>query len=225
MIIENNTLEILKNFSEINQSILIKEGSVLYTINEQRNVLAKAIVAEEFPITFGIYDLHKFLGVLSLFNQPALSFKEKSLTIQSAVDDNNFKTSDQTAEYQFADPSMIQKPPDKQIKMPDTGITFTLQEKFYNAILRAASVMSLPEIAIEAANNQLSLKAIDSKQSIDSYSVVVGECSDTLKSIFKIENFKMMKGSYEVTLTSGLGHFKNLHKNLEYWIASESTSS
>ena len=54
MQISKQTLDILKNFSEINSSILIKSGSVLETISEMKNILAIANVTEDFSSEFGI---------------------------------------------------------------------------------------------------------------------------------------------------------------------------
>lgn len=225
IVINSNTIDILKNFSEINQSLLFRQGQMLMTISEQKNVLALANIEEVIPQTFAIYDLNKFLGVLSLFTDPRLTFSEKSVNIVSSRDANNFTAGDQNAEYMFADPSMIMKPPEKPIDMPSNDAEFILEEKYYSAIMKAAMIMNLPEICVEAKNDRLSMKAIDSKASIDSYSVDLGETDKELKVIFKIENMKMMRGSYDVIISNkGLGHFKNKHRDLEYWVATEKTS-
>jgi len=63
----DTTLEILKNYSTINQGLVVKPGSVLKTITPSRTVLATAIVAEKFPVAFALYDLNKFLAKLSLY--------------------------------------------------------------------------------------------------------------------------------------------------------------
>ena len=42
MELNDGTLQVLKNFSGINQNILIKQGNTLKTISEARNVLARA---------------------------------------------------------------------------------------------------------------------------------------------------------------------------------------
>ena len=43
--------------------------------------------------------------------------------------------------------------------------------------------------------------------------------------IFKIENLKLMRGSYDVEISNaGLGHFSHSAKELEYWIATETTT-
>ena len=81
MELNDGTLQVLKNFSGINQNILIKEGTTLRTISEARTVLARAGVKEQFPKNFGIYDLNEFISVLSLVDTPRLKFDENYVTI------------------------------------------------------------------------------------------------------------------------------------------------
>ena len=64
MRLSKDTVEVLKNFSTINQCILVKEGNKLRTISTMKNILAEADVSEVFPSEFGIYDLNEFLGVM-----------------------------------------------------------------------------------------------------------------------------------------------------------------
>ena len=63
MKLSESTVNLLKNFSTINQSILIKEGTKLRTISVMKNILVEANVSEEFPRDFGIYDLTSSLMV------------------------------------------------------------------------------------------------------------------------------------------------------------------
>ena len=228
MIIHNETVEYLKNFAEINQSLVIEKGNVIKTVSEQTNVMAKADLGQEFPQDFAIYDLNKFLGVLSLFAEPKFDFSEKSVKIQSSVDANNFTAGDSVAEYQFANMSLFEnerKILAKDIELPSEDASFKLEEKYLVSIMRAASFMSLPEIAVIASEGKIKLQAIDSKTSVDSYAVELGSSDSNFKMIFKIENLKMMKGSYDVKISNkGLGHFKNCERALEYWIATEQTT-
>ena len=57
MKISNKTLDVLKNFSEINQSILITQGNKIKTVSALKNILAHAEVEETFPKDFAIYQL------------------------------------------------------------------------------------------------------------------------------------------------------------------------
>ena len=87
MKLSNKTLEVLKNFSNINQNILIEEGNVLRTISTMKNILGRATIEESFPKEFGIYDLNEFLGVLSLTKDSEIELDNESyLTINSGKD-------------------------------------------------------------------------------------------------------------------------------------------
>ena len=66
MKLTNSTLNILKNFSLINQNLFVKSGNVIETVSKQKNILAKAIVEENFSDEFGIFDLNNFLQAIQL---------------------------------------------------------------------------------------------------------------------------------------------------------------
>jgi hypothetical protein len=227
MIVSSKTIDVLRNFAEINQSLLFKQGKILKTISEQTNVMAKTTVDEEFPMDFAIYDLNKFLGVLSLFADPQLTFHDDgtSVSIQAGRDANNFVAGDQVAEYQFASKSLFEdeeKILAKEVELPTVDAEFELEAKYLQSILRAASIMSLPEIAVQGNNGMMQMKAVDSKAGIDSFSVNIGNTEKDFNLLFKIENFKMMLGSYDVAISEqGIGYFKNKDIALEYWIALE----
>ena len=57
MKLTEKTLNLLKNFASINQSILFKKGSSLRTMSVMKNILAEADISEEVPQDFAIYDL------------------------------------------------------------------------------------------------------------------------------------------------------------------------
>ena len=81
MNLSNETVSVLKNFSTINQNLVIKSGNSISTISAQKNIIAKATVKETFPQDFAIYDLNEFLAVLSLFEKPDLEFHNDFVVI------------------------------------------------------------------------------------------------------------------------------------------------
>ena len=81
MKLSNETVTVLKNFSTINQNLVIKEGSSISTMSAMKNIVAKAEVKETFPQEFAIYDLNEFLSCLSLFEKPNLDFKDDFVMI------------------------------------------------------------------------------------------------------------------------------------------------
>ena len=74
MKLTEKTVNLLKNFASINQSILFKKGSSLRTMSVMKNILAEADISEEVPQDFAIYDLVQFLNGISLYTDPELDF-------------------------------------------------------------------------------------------------------------------------------------------------------
>ena len=74
MKLSDNTLNLLKNFSSINPSLLFKQGNSLRTMSVAKNILAEVEITEEFPNDFAIYDLNQFLNTLNLHKDPELDF-------------------------------------------------------------------------------------------------------------------------------------------------------
>ena len=72
MKLNEQTIAVLKNFSEINQSLEFKTGNLLRTVSPQKNILASAEVPDKFPVEFSVYELNKFLGVHGLMTNPEL---------------------------------------------------------------------------------------------------------------------------------------------------------
>ena len=61
MKLSNDTVTVLKNFSTINQNLVIKAGSNISTMSAMKNIVAKATVIEDFPKDFAIYDLNYYI--------------------------------------------------------------------------------------------------------------------------------------------------------------------
>ena len=72
MNLSSDTVAVLKNFSDINQNILVKPGNKVQTISTMKNILAEAEVKEQFDSEFAIYDLPEFLRSIDLFSKPSL---------------------------------------------------------------------------------------------------------------------------------------------------------
>ena len=212
----DKTVSVLKNFSSINKSMLFRQGNTLRVISPQKNILAKADIDETFDRDFAIYDLPRFLGVLSLFDSPEVVINEKDATI---IHDKKKLV------YVYADASSFATPPVKDVSLPLAEITMTLTSADLQQVQRAGSVMQLPEIAFVGDGKSISLKAVDMKNpTADSFIVEIGETDQTFNAVFKSENFKLMDATYEVSISSkGISQFATT--GMTYWIATEATST
>jgi len=213
MKLSDKTIQILKNFATINQSILVRPGNVLKTITPLKTILAQATVTENFEQEFAIYELPRFLGTISLFSDPEFTFQEKYVTISSGK---------QRVNYTYADASMIMTPPSKEISFPDTEVEFTITADQLSTISKAGAVLQMPEIAVVGDDGLISIRAIDSKNSsADVFSLDVGECDKDFKVIFRPENLKLITSDYKVSITTaGICRFES--DNLTYWVTTES---
>ena len=215
MKINKQTLNMMKNFSDINMSIEVKAGNTLRTVSVQKNILAEAQVETTFPQDFAIYDLNKLLGVMNLFPDTEMEIGDKTMKIGGKVD------------YMFADPTMIVSPPEKELTFPEAEIKFILTNAEFNQTIKAATLLGLPHICVEGKDGKINLVATDvHNTSSDEYRSELGETDMVFNMVFKIENLKLYAGDYDVELTSkGISKFSHTSSNLQYFIATESDST
>ena len=144
MKLSDSTMTLLKNFSNINQSILFKQGKSLRTISVMKNILAEATVDEELPKDFGIYDLNQFLNGLGLHQSPELDFENDGHVV--------IKEGKMRSKYFFADPNVIITPPDKEITLPTEDVSFELSTDQLDKLLKAAAIYQLPDLSVEGGD-------------------------------------------------------------------------
>lgn len=217
MKLTSRTLQILKNFSTINPSLLFKTGSVITTISPNKTVMARATVGEVFPQTYAIYDLSRFIGVLSMFNDPDIAMDDSFLVISEG---------NRVVNYTYADPEMIVTPPDKPIKFAqDAEIEFAMSADVLSSVQKAINILQMPELSVSGENGKVFVGAINSKNPTgDTFKIDVGTTEHNFNMVFKAENIKILGGDYNVKITSrGLAYF--LGDGVEYWIPTESSSS
>jgi hypothetical protein len=218
MKLSDQTVEVLQNFSSINQSLLFKKGSKLRTVSPQKTVLAEVEVGDVFAQDFGIYDLGQFLSALSLIEDPDLDLGDNGMTIG---DGNGTALA-----YRYADPSMIVTPPEKALTLPDVNATFTLSDENLKSVLQAARVLGVPEIIVKGEDGKITISAGDSKNSsMNSFSKAVGSTDEEFEHVFKVDNMKMMVLEYNVEISSkGISKFSTADGRVTYFVATESRS-
>jgi len=219
MKLSDKTLSLLKNFSGINQSILFKEGSSLRTISVMKNILAEATITETFPKDFGIYDLNQFLNGLNLHQTPELDFENDKYVM--------IREGKSRSKYFFADPSVIVTPPDKEILLPSEDVCFVLNTQQLDKLLKAASIYQLPDLSAVGEAGVVKLVVRDKKNDTSNdFSIVVGETDSIFTFNFKVENIKILPGSYEVVISQKLlSQFTSTDRDLKYYIAMEPDST
>ena len=210
MKLSEQTVNILKNFSTINQNILVKEGSQLRTMSTMKNILAEAPVTEDFPQDFGVYDLNEFLGVLTLVKGAEIEFGDSYLTV------NGGKTK---VRYFYSDPSILTTPPET-FNAPECDVTFNVTQTVLANVLKASAVMQLPDVVFSNGK----IVATDLKNVTSNNFTEDLDSSGDFEFHFKADNLKMIPGDYQVSASTTAQVSSWVGGEASYWIAMEAIS-
>ena len=221
MHISKETLSVLKNFRELNSNILVKTGNVIQTITPAKNVMSSAVVKENFPTEFGIWDLGSLLGTISLFDDPNFDFQEKFVSI------TNGKSK---VKYYYSEPSLLTVPT-KNVNMPDAVVSISLTEEQFNELKKAGSVLGLADLSFISDGESVVATLMDKSRATDnSYSIdiegAVFDSGSKFNFDFKVDNLRFIPGSYTMNVAEKVVcEFVNTNIDLTYWVALEGTSS
>jgi len=194
----------------------MKPGGVLKTVTPEKTLVASAVIPDQIPSQACIYDLSRFLSILSLYKDPDVEFHDKYFMIN----DGRRKT-----KYVYADISMIHAAPEKEIQLPSLDVVVDVSWEDLQSVLKAAGVLQFSEVAFVGTEGKIWLKAIDSNnQNSDDYGVEIGTTSDEFKIIIKTDNLKLLPQDYKVSLCAkGISEFKGT--DVTYFVAIDTKST
>ena len=219
VILSKKTLDVLKNFSTINSSIVFRKGSTVRTISNAENILAKFTGEEVFPSDFAIYDLSQFLSGISLFNDPQLEFTSSDFV--------SIRGGRQSAKYYFSDPEItLKSAPEKNVNFPGADLQFNLSGEELIQLQKASAVYSLPDLTFESEEGVNTIKLIlrdKENDTSNTYDLTVAGCATGTYSLdVKIENIRLLPGDYTVKVSKHLiSEWTNTNVDLTYYIALE----
>ncbi len=219
VILSRKTLDVLKNFSTINSSIVFRKGSTVRTISNAENILAKFTGEEVFPVDFAIYDLSQFLSGISLFSDPQLEFDNENFV--------SIRGGRQSARYFFSDPEItLKSAPEKNVKFPGSDLQFNLTGEDLIALQKASAVYSLPDLTFQSIEGHDEIKLIlrdKENDTSNTYDITVaGSSTGTYTLDLKIENIRLLPGDYTVKVSQHLiSEWTNVNTDLTYYIALE----
>ena len=209
MKLSNETVTVLKNFSTINQNLVIKMGSEISTMSAMKNIVAKAKVKEDFPQEFAIYD-----------------FKDDFVLITS---DSSKGT--RSLKYWYSDPSVVTTP-QKELNMPNAEVNFDLDSGVLSEVQKAAAVIGAPDLCLEGKDgSSAQIKVTDKKNATANDFALSVDVDKTEESVpykfwFKVENLRLIPSTYRVQVSSkSISTFINEKLGVQYWIALEPEST
>ena len=210
------TIQLLRNFSTIEESIMFKQGSTIATRSKSKSILARAKIDSTIEQQFAIAELGHFLSALSMFTDPELQPEDKWLKISEGKSKLN---------YVYSDPDCVIIAPDKDVTLPTVDVVFDLKSDVLARLIKALAITNAPMISVRGDKQTIYLETIDPKNPTKStYSVSVGETEKKFQLIFAAENIKLIQDDYHVEICSrGISHFTGT--DVEYWIALEQNST
>lgn len=221
MKLSENTIKVLKNFADINTGVFLRKGKTQRTISKLKTVLAEATVEDEVPSDIGIYELNQLLSVISMHKDvPEFDFDGKNVIIKGNSGRSKTK-------IRSCDKGMIITPPDKNLTVDSPEVNLSLSAEDLTWIMKASSVLASPNIRVESDGKKIMITTLDIQDdSAHSESLEIADGNgDKYAFNFKTENFKMVPGAYDVTIsTKGVANFKHKNLKLQYWIALEGGS-
>lgn len=223
MKLSENTIQVLKNFAQINSNLVIEPGKTLKTIAPSKTLYAIAQIEDDFPTKFGIYDLNEFLSVINLFDQPELAFFDNHLTISSNSGRSKLK-------YYYTDPDMLTYPT-REVKMPPAEINLDWSNDSLAKIKQAAGALGHEEVSLTPSNGNLTLTVFEDKNNTSNtfaLDIPGSHAGNEFKLIFNIGTLKkILPLDYKVSISSRLvSHFESADSSMkiEYYIPLEKTS-
>lgn len=226
MKISKQTRSILTNYSTINSNLFVEAGNQIRTMSPSRSIVSDVTVEEEFPVSFGLYDLNRFLRVLSLFSDPDLDFHDSYVVISEG---------NKSTLVRFSEPSLLSYPK-KHIADLDYDVQFNLDKGSFENILKMANVMDLPDLIIRNSEKDdtkaeivlVDLGKTNNDEQSDKSTIEVELKTTSMGEKFRfhlaVEDLRMIPDDYTIQMSNqNLSKFTSQNVGPVYWLALHSS--
>lgn len=223
MKLSEETLTIINNFKLLNPGLVVKAGSKIKTVSAKSSMpIAIANVEETFPVDFAIADLHRFLTVFNLLDNPELEFVENSIKM---TDDSN-----KSALIRCAATTMVKHfDYSKSIKLPSTDVEFKLTANDFKSLKKAADYFLSPEIAFVGEGGKVRGTTYNSEnRGSDKFSIDLNvETEHNFEIVVETAYLSIIPQAYDVAISfKGLLEFKGVGEksSVMYYIGASDKS-
>ena len=218
--ISKQTVSVLKNFANINGSILIKEGNQIATVSPARNIFARYTAEETFPVNIPLYDLNDLIASLSLFESAEVDFKAKHMVING---DN------QKMKYVYSPENTVSEAPSiSEDLLSNPKVTFDINQESIAKLLRAASVVGGNVISFIKKGDTTTVVAHDRHNpDANRYEITLNDVDydGDFSVLVLVENVKTLPLDFTVSMYDNFVRLSNNDLGIEYVIATESDST
>lgn len=201
MQLNKTILEVLKNFANINSSILLKPGYVLNTKSINNGIYAEYTFEEPIDVDVGVYNIQQMLTAASILSEAELR--------HTAGEDSMLLTNAKGGKFgiKVADPSTVVAPK-KRLPFPVADTVFDMSQEMMSDIKKSAAALSLNVLSFTTDADKIVAKVIG--ENVDNFAEFpIADYDGNADFTFQmdISNIKIMDGDYKVAI-SKLGAIK-----------------
>jgi hypothetical protein len=216
MKITKEFVEVLRNCSIINSSILFKPGYIISSCSKLNNIMSYIHVDEKIPVEFAIHDLNEFLNIVSILDDAVAEFAQNQIIIKSGR---------KSVKYAFSNPATIDAAPYREATFDDDDIAaqFKMNYSDFTNMLKACSVFRTSDVVISGDNDEVeicvgNIKNKTSNKFVTSYNTTK-PCIKPFSKTFNIDNFKILNRDYIVSVhVENCLEFRTDDGRVSYWI-------
>ena len=165
----------------------------------------------EIPEDFAVFELAKFLNIMSMFDEPSIQIEHNKKLI---ISDSNRKF-----EYVLTHPEMIKYPtrPDRY-KRPTEGIEFSMGYDKLKEVFKASAILKTNHITFGGDGERLFVSASDYRSPTSSNGkIYLGESDIRFSAVVEKESLKIVDTTYDVVV-SRKGFIYLTNSEIEYFI-------
>lgn len=200
-VLNDTTLEILKNFSNINPQVVFKEGRAQRACNDTRNFIADVELPDALPKDCALFELSRLLGIIDVCRTdklPTIAFGDSSLVVEHVHG---------RVTIPYAHKDVVAAPPSVQFHMTKPIGSFDLPYELWSRIKKTAGVLQTTALHIIVdKKGELVLKLVNEKDkggdamgsaSYRMPNTVVREATENIWSV-KFDALHLLQGNYKV---------------------------
>lgn len=221
MKISQQTFDIMKNFSSINNAMMFKEAKVLKTLGLAENIIGIYDTEEKFP-KFQFYNSAPFMSIVNLFGLDTIDFDftDAGLIIKSGKENE--------VRIGYDDEDMIPKigklkKASAYKQATDFDAEFDLTAEQINKIQKAANILGLPDMQVKIKNGK-GFIAISDDEDPDSNSmkIKIDKGKGTGEVNMMVKNLIILPGDYQISVADDrMTKFKHNDLPLFYIVAAK----
>ena len=199
MKLSKSTINVLKNFSVVNPSILLRQGNLVMTKAINGVTYAECNIDDVITDEMGIYDLNGFLAVLNQLGE------DSDITVDNVNEAINVRNKRVVVSIPLSDASSIVSPK-KQLVMKATDVIFELTGEQLDEISKLARVVKGDSIAITNENGRIKIDCFssedDAEKTLFSIDIAEYDGSNKFRFVLLLCNMKIIPDTYKVMVNA-----------------------